>query len=520
MPLPHSHAPCPSEDDLDRFLASRVETAHQQAVAVHIDECPECQRILDKRCRDPELARKCRRLEELAVSGVPVQSDKRSRRHEEFFPWPVSPQGAQPPRLPGYDELRWLGCGGWGDVWQARDIELDRQVALKVLRMDRFAAPHQDQLRREAQMMAQLPSHTNRVQVFQVLERQGQLVLVMPFVAGGSLEKRSPLPWSYAVRYLHDIAVGLTDLHARGIQHRDIKPANFLWDAVHDRAVLSDYGLATRAGGRSLGRTPGYAAPEVVAGRPDFASDVFALAVSLYWLLTGRLPFAAASEAEMVRRMQMGLPSLDGGLAYVPQPVEQLLRAGLQAEAGRRPSLDEFREDLRRMEMYVLAWKVKQMMLMSPCPVRLSVTVATAPGPRQPFTQVLQRQRGQVFVEAEQEQVVEAVTGNLIRYEVTADTDGYLTVLNFGAEGKVELFLPQDSQASHRIVAGQSAKLITALAPPVGKEHTAVIWTRQPSRLSADEWHERIKASERGQVPVMVEDWTAVVVPVLQLASL
>jgi hypothetical protein len=94
-------------------------------------------------------------------------------------------------------------------------------------------------------------------------------------------------------------------------------------------------------------------------------------------------------------------------------------------------------------------------------------------------------------------------------------------VLNFGAEGKVELFLPQDPQTSYRILPGQSAKLITALAAPVGKEHTAVIWTRQPARLSGEQWQERLRASERGQVMVLAEgdgaeDWTAVVVPVVQ----
>jgi hypothetical protein len=114
-----------------------------------------------------------------------------------------------------------------------------------------------------------------------------------------------------------------------------------------------------------------------------------------------------------------------------------------------------------------------------------------------------------------------AATGQLIRYQVTADTEGCLTVLNFRAEGKVEMSRPQNPQTSHRIVPGQAAKLITALVPPPGKEHTA-IWRRRPSRLSADAWHERLGAAgERGQVLVLAEsdgaeDWTAVGVPVVQ----
>jgi hypothetical protein len=177
-------------------------------------------------------------------------------------------------------------------------------------------------------------------------------------------------------------------------------------------------------------------------------------------------------------------------------------------------------EELRPMPMQVLAERLREQVRASNCPVRVCVAVATAPGPHQPFTQVLQS-------ESRDEgpgQAVEAVTGQLIRYEVTADTEGYLTVLNFGVEGKVEMFLPQDPRTSHRVVPGQAAKLITALAPPVGKEFTAAIWTRRPSRLSADEWQERLEVVERGQVLVLAEsdraeDWTAVVVPVVQRAG-
>jgi hypothetical protein len=423
--------------------------------------------------------------------------------------------------LPGYEVLRWLGGGGCGDVWLTRHVELNQLRALKVLRLDVFGSEKQDLLRHEARMMAQLPPHTNRVHVIDIEEWDGHLVLVMAYIDGGTLSERAPLSWKDAIRYLHDIAVGLADLHGRGIQHRDLKPANFLWDVVHDRAVLSDYGLADRVGERALGRTPGFAAPEVVAGSPDFASEVFALTASLYFLLTRRLPFPGATEAEIVEKTWAGLPRPDPCLAGMPRAVEELLRAGLQAESTRRPSMDEFGEELRRMPMQVLAEQLREQLRESQCPVRLRVTVATAPGPGQPFTRVLECDNQGEGAGP----VVEAATGQLIRYEVTADTEGHLTVLNFGAEGKVEMFLPQDSRTSHRVVPGQAAKLITALALPVGKEFTAAIWTRQPNRLSGEEWHERLAAAgERGQVLVLAEsdsdeDWTAVVVPVVQRAG-
>ena len=94
-------------------------------------------------------------------------------------------------------------------------------------------------------------------------------------------------------------------------------------------------------------------------------------------------------------------------------------------------------------------------------------------------------------------QPVEAATGQAIRYEVRADREGYLTVLNFGAQANVEVFLPQDPRLSRRVVPGRAETLVTALAPPAGKEFTAVIWTRQPSQLNGDEWQERIGAAGR-----------------------
>ena len=131
----------------------------------------------------------------------------------------------------------------------------------------------------------------------------------------------------------------------------------------------------------SRGRTPGYAAPEVVAGSPDFASEVFALAASLYFLLTRRLPFPGPSEAEMVRQIQCGLPQPDGCLEGVPRAVAELLRAGLQADPTRRPGLDEFREELRRMPMQVLASQLREQVRERPAARCLTARRPWPPGP-------------------------------------------------------------------------------------------------------------------------------------------
>jgi serine/threonine-protein kinase len=199
---------------------------------------------------------------------------------------------------------RRLGLGAMSEVWAARDLELDRPVAVKLL------GDATDPLRfeREAQTVAGL-SHPNISRVFDFGKTDGRPFIVFEFLPGGSLEDRlqpgRPLPDAETARVAADVAAALAHAHEHGVLHRDVKPANILFDE-DGNAKLADFGIArigdastlTEAG-TMLG-TAAYISPEQArteAVTP--ATDVYAFGVVLYLLLTGRLPFEAERPLEL-----------------------------------------------------------------------------------------------------------------------------------------------------------------------------------------------------------------------------
>ena len=198
-----------------------------------------------------------------------------------------------------------LATGGMGEVWEARDLELDRVVALKLLGPEADPARFQ----REAHAAAAL-SHPNVTQLFDYGAWEGRPYMVLEFMPGGTLEDRlgegRPLPDAETERIAHEIADGLAHAHSRGLVHRDLKPANVLFDA-DGRAKIADFGIARMGGAGTLTEagtllgTAAYISPEQAAGEPaTAASDVYSFGVILFRMLTGRLPFAAEVPLELV----------------------------------------------------------------------------------------------------------------------------------------------------------------------------------------------------------------------------
>jgi serine/threonine-protein kinase len=230
---------------------------------------------------------------------------------------------------------RLLGQGGMSRVYLARDVRLGRDVAVKVLDAqlaERFG--FRDRFLREARVAAAL-DHPHIVPIYDVGEHPLPY-LVMPFVSGGSVQRtlgRAPLPPDEAVSYATQVADALGYAHRHNVIHRDVKPANMLIHA-DGRVMLSDFGLAKIWDGtnapaparRPDAGTPEYMAPEQVQGRSGTRSDLYALGVVLYLLLTGRLPFTGATEGEVMAAHVGHLPAAPRTLnARIPPALEAVV---------------------------------------------------------------------------------------------------------------------------------------------------------------------------------------------------
>ena len=204
-----------------------------------------------------------------------------------------------------YELLARIGQGATGTVWRARDLVLDRDVAVKEIRLpelmpDRDRAILRERTLREARVSAKL-SHPAVVSVHDVIESGGTPWIVMELVAARSLHQvlaeDGPLPPGWVAEVGMMLLGALASAHAAGIVHRDVKPGNVLVTG-DGRAVLTDFGIATVAGDPALTQTgvvvgtPGFCAPERIRGAPAGpASDLWSLGATLYAAVEGRGPF-------------------------------------------------------------------------------------------------------------------------------------------------------------------------------------------------------------------------------------
>jgi serine/threonine-protein kinase len=241
-----------------------------------------------------------------------------------------------------------IGRGGMGVVWRARDERLERDVALKVLHPWIADDPElRERFEREAAALARL-EHPNVVRLYDVLENDGQTVLVLELVDGVSLDRlirgRS-LDWDETRRYGAPVAAALAHAHTRGVVHRDLTPANVLVERGTGRVVVTDFGLARLArSSRSapisgvLAGTPEYWAPEQAAGRATGpATDLYALGCLLFRMLSGRMPFEGEDRlATGLRRAYEAAPSLAGPAPKAPPEAVALVDRLLDREPERR----------------------------------------------------------------------------------------------------------------------------------------------------------------------------------------
>lgn len=249
--------------------------------------------------------------------------------------------------------------GGAGQVWLARDEELNRNVVLKRILSGGADSAGLDRLRAEARVLARF-SHPHVVTLHSTelvgRRKKATAWLVMEYVPGGSLDHRPGMPPRLAAHVGAQIADALVALHAEGIVHGDIKPGNVV--VTHEgTAKLADFGAAYRVGGQvtitpnaAVSYTPDYAAPEVVRGQPEPASDVFSLAAMVYALIAGRPPRSGGGDPAgkagayiAAREAARGNVVMDADVGPLREPLEAMLRR----DPGRRPTAAGAMELLR-----------------------------------------------------------------------------------------------------------------------------------------------------------------------------
>jgi tetratricopeptide (TPR) repeat protein len=274
----------------------------------------------------------------------------------------AAPMDHPEPAFGDYELLEPIARGGMGVVYKARQVSLDRIVALKLISDGVLAGDAAiARFRTEAAAAAGL-HHPNLVAIHEIGEHAGRLYFSMEYVAGptlAALVKDGPLPARRAAEYVRAAAMGVQAAHDQGVLHRDLKPSNILVDE-RDQPRVADFGVAKRLDGASdltltgqiLG-TPAYMAPEQARGGGASvgpAADVYSLGAVLYHLLTGRPPFTAETMTDVLRQVAEREPVAPRLLnPALPRDLETICLKCLAKEAARRyATARELAEDLGR----------------------------------------------------------------------------------------------------------------------------------------------------------------------------
>ncbi len=323
--------------------------------------CPQCQQHVELLDDVP--------LDQITCKACGSSFDLTSQPHTEV---------SKPVQIGRFILREQLGVGGFGVVWRARDPQLDRDVALKAPRRDQLSPHEAEMFFREARAAAQL-SHPGIVSVHEVGRDQasagGSIYIVSELVDGEPLSERlktQRIATRHAAALVADIADALEYAHSRGVIHRDLKPSNIMLDrfssggeTIHHaeaelgRPRLMDFGLAKRdtgeatmtVDGQVLG-TPAYMSPEQASGQVrwvDRRTDIYALGVVLFRLLTGELPFRGTASSQIQQRITDDAPSPRRLDDSVPFDLANVCNKCLQRDpAGRYAKAAEVADEMRR----------------------------------------------------------------------------------------------------------------------------------------------------------------------------
>jgi WD40 repeat protein/tRNA A-37 threonylcarbamoyl transferase component Bud32 len=383
----------PDDETLLALSLGRLAEAELARVSAHLTDCPACCGRLDQLATDDRLLARLRESDasrdDVLVNRAQRRSAVRALRqsHEarsvprEPDPDAVTKVLPVPRQIGDYDILEEVGRGGMGVVYKARHRGLKRLVALKMVLAGEFASSTQElRFRLEAELAARV-QHPHIVQVYEIGSYEGRPFLALEWVEGGSLANRlegKPWPPGEAAALIETLARAIDVAHGEGVVHRDLKPANILLvtggvvsgessgDTIHHSPLtthqpkITDFGLAqTIERGQTMTQsgilvgTPGYMAPEQAGGKRALvgpATDIYALGVMLYQLLTGQLPFQHDSTLELLRAVTSDEPPRPRRLQpRLPRDLEAITLHCLEKAPGQRyPSALALAEDLQR----------------------------------------------------------------------------------------------------------------------------------------------------------------------------
>ncbi len=378
-------SPCPTTERLRELLAGRLDDEEREGIVAHLDRCETCPQLLDRICDDDE-SRSWRTL--LSGAGPAAEPDIDGdflRKLREGIrlndrgsnDGPASIRFSEPFTLAAplgmlgrYEIQKELGAGSAGIVFLARDTDLDRLVAIKVLRPE-LALSRSGRSRFEREARAAVKVRHDHVVAIHDVGIAGDFPLpyiVMEYVEGETLAERIERMGRFApveaAQLGLQIAKGLAFAHARGLVHRDVKPSNVLIDAESGRAKLGDFGIARLAdegkeensdprwtrSGQIIG-TPAYMSPEQITHpeAADARSDVYGLGCVVYQLLCGVTPFHGDFESVLGQVSSEEPPSFSRLGISVPRDLETIVRTCLAKDPSRRyQSAADMGADLNR----------------------------------------------------------------------------------------------------------------------------------------------------------------------------
>jgi hypothetical protein len=317
-------------------------------------ECPACRHLLEFSAEPPSFCAYCGKRIGEAKGKTTINYDPEAATQAPSEASGIP--GAVPESVGGYRILRSLGQGGMGTVYEAEDASSGCHVALKLIAPE-FATSRDavERFRQEGRLASAI-AHPRCVFVFAVDEQAGQPYIAMELMPGTTLQdvvkERGPLALEEAIAKILDVIDGLEEVHRLGVVHRDIKPSNCFLEA-DGRVKIGDFGLSkslvtvthlTKTG-LFLG-TPLYASPEQIKmERVDHQSDLYAVAATLYFLLTGRAPHQTGdTTATLARIISDPVPCMRVTRPNLPAELDRVVLRGLERERKHRwKTLEEFR---------------------------------------------------------------------------------------------------------------------------------------------------------------------------------